>query len=185
MKRISAILIILILMFSMFAMAEENTYVGLKKCKMCHKGEKKGEVYEKWLAGPHSKAYTSLASEKSHEVYASLGKTGDPQQDPECLKCHITGFGGDSLTVSKLDINNGVTCEACHGAGSGYWKKKTMQDREMAIAGGMIADPLAGCVTCHNEESPTYKPFEVEERWAEIKHERPEVSEEENSTSDK
>ena len=35
-------------------------YIGVKKCKMCHKGEKKGEVFEKWEKSTHAKAFETL-----------------------------------------------------------------------------------------------------------------------------
>lgn len=162
-----------LLVFACTALAQDHEYTSLSKCKMCHKGEKKGAIYEQWEAGPHAKAFESLAGEKAKEVYAELGKTGDPQQDPDCLRCHVTGYGeADSLTAA-LDPAEGVTCQACHGAGGDYYKKSIMEDRDASIANGMTADPKAGCVLCHNEESPTYKAFDAEERWAEIAHQVP------------
>ena len=42
---------------------DASLYVGVKSCKMCHKGEAKGDQFGKWEAGPHAKAYTMLAGE--------------------------------------------------------------------------------------------------------------------------
>ncbi len=151
----------------------EHKFAGTKKCKMCHKGAKKGEIFEKWAASSHAKAYTVLGEAAAKEVYTKLGKEGNPQEDPACLKCHATGHGLDSTLVAKVVIENGVTCESCHGAGGDYWKKKVMVDHDASVAAGMVADPKAGCVKCHNEESPTFKEFDFAKKWELIKHAKP------------
>ncbi len=150
--------------------ADEHKFVGLKKCSMCHKGEKKGNIAEIWQASAHANAFKTLGEPKALEVYMKLGKSGNPQADPACLKCHTTGHGGDSTIVAKLAIENGVTCESCHGAGGDYWKIPVMKNHDKAVANGLNAAPKDGCVKCHNKENPTYKPFKFEERWEKIKH---------------
>ena len=171
--RVLTVVSLAVFLVAVAVFAGDYAYTGLGKCKLCHKGTRNGEIYEKWEAGPHAKAFTTLGSEAAATVYAGLGKSDNPQEDPDCLRCHVTGYGcADSLTA-KVDPSDGVTCEACHGAGSGYYKKSIMEDREAAIANGLNPDPKAGCVRCHNEESPTYKPFNVDERWLVIAHEVP------------
>ena len=174
MKHLSIILVFGLLLFVAIGFAGDHAYTGLKKCKMCHKGEAKGNIYETWEASLHAKAFTALGEDKAKEVYTKLGKEGNPQEDPACLKCHVTGFGADSSLVTKVIYEDGITCEACHGAGGDYWKKTIMEDTEQAVANGMVADPKTGCVNCHNEESPTYQEFKFEERWEKIKHGLPE-----------
>jgi len=164
--------ILLIALFAVVSFAGDHAYLKINKCKMCHKGTKGNMIFEKWSEGPHAKAFATLAGEKSLEVYAKLGKTGNPQEDAECLKCHVTGFGEDAALTADLDPANGVECQACHGAGGDYWKKTVMMDHDLAVTNGLIANPKEGCVKCHNEESPTFKGFNVEERWAEIAHEK-------------
>ena len=66
-----------------------------------------------------------------------------------------------------------MQCELCHGAGSAF--KSVMKDKEKAIAAGLtdFKDNAAiekVCKTCHNEKSPSYKPFKFKEMWAKIKH---------------
>ncbi len=152
----------------------EHEYAGLKKCKLCHRGEKNGMIFEKWESGPHAKAFETLGGEAAMEAYAKLGHEGSPQEDPACLKCHVTGYGKDSTLTEDVVMENGIACESCHGAGGDYWKKSIMEDREKSIANGMIAEPNTTCVTCHNEESPTYKEFKFEEFWEKISHSLPE-----------
>jgi len=177
MKQFLIVLGILFLVSSIALTGDVHKFAGMKKCKMCHKGEKKGLIYEKWTESAHAKAYTALGEDAAKEVYTRLGKTGNPQEDPECLKCHVTGYGLDSTATAKLLITEGITCETCHGAGGDYWKKTVMVDRDAAIAAGMTAAPKEQCITCHNEKSPTFKEFNFEERWAKIAHSRPKTEE--------
>ncbi|MCB2211215.1 cytochrome C554 [bacterium] len=172
---------ILILLLAIFVVgaysadvfAQDHAFIGAKKCGMCHKGEKKGMILEKWEEGPHAKAYETLATDEAKAIATEKG-LGNPQEAAECLKCHVTGHGMDASLTADLDMANGISCEACHGAGADYKSMKIMKDREASIAAGMVAAPKEGCVSCHNEESPTYKPFVLEEYWAEIEHGLPE-----------
>ncbi len=50
-----------------------------------------------------------------------------------------------------------------------------MEDHAKSVAAGMTeyADEAAiekQCITCHNEESPTYKEFDFKKMWAKIAH---------------
>ncbi len=152
----------------------QRKYVGVGKCKTCHKKPEQGEQYQKWLEGPHAKAYESLASEKALE-YAKERGIEDPQSAPECLKCHVTAYNVDPQFLGKkYKKTDGVGCESCHGAGGDYYKKKTMK----AIMRGEITPESVGliipdekvCVECHNEDSPAFKGFDFEKYKADIAH---------------
>jgi hypothetical protein len=108
-------------------------YVGPKKCKACH-----FELHKVWAESKHGKNYSVLQ--------------GSEKTNPECLKCHTTGYGKPSGFTSidaTPDLAN-TTCEACHGPGSahveaakdvpdkGDWDKKINKS------------PGAACVSCHN-----------------------------------
>ena len=156
--------------------AAENKFVGTKTCAMCHKAKDKGEAFVIWQKSVHANAYKTLESEASKKIAKEKGLSKPPAESPECLKCHVTG-GGVAKNVDKtFDMKEGVTCEACHGAGSGY---KTLhskaENKAKAVAAGMIADDAAEktCVTCHNQESPTFKGFKFAEFWAKIEHKLP------------
>ncbi len=174
MRLVLAGLLTLLMGLMVFASGEQHPYAGTKKCKMCHKGEKKNFVYDVWAESKHAKAYATLATDEAKKIYEDLGHTGSPQEDDDCLKCHIPGVGMDTTYTAKVVLENGVNCESCHGAGNDYKKKSIMEDREMAISLGLIADPKAVCITCHNEEAPTYKGFNYDEAWEKIKHSLPE-----------
>ncbi len=158
------------------AFAEDATYIGAKKCKMCHKKPEQGEQFGKWEKGPHAGAYASLASEASVAKGKELGLAAPPQESPECLKCHATAFAViDDLANQKIALEEGVSCESCHGAGSAYKKKKTMQGiRTGEIDGatvGLIEPTEEVCLNCHIEEgNPFHKEFIFAERVKEVAH---------------
>ncbi len=178
MKRISGVLTILfvaalVVTFSTPADAEP-AYVGAKGCKMCHASSKRGAQYKVWEGTKHAQAYESLASDKAREVASARG-IDNPQESPECLKCHVTGYGADAaLFEDSYSKEEGVGCESCHGPGKDYKKTKIMKDVEVAKANGLILPGEEVCKKCHNEESPFYKPFDFAERFEQIAHPRPE-----------
>jgi hypothetical protein len=138
--------------------AQDHKYAGAKKCKTCHKKEPIGNQFGSWEKTKHAKAWSTLESEKAKEWAAEAG-VADPQADEKCVKCHVTGHGvPDTLKRTSFKIEDGVQCEACHGAGNDYRKKKVMIDRDQAIAKGLIAEPEKTCLDCHNDESPAWDP---------------------------
>lgn len=152
----------------------QRSFVGVGKCKTCHKTESQGEQYPIWLEGPHAKAYEVLAGDEAKAFAAEKG-IEDPQTAAECLKCHVTAYGvAAELLGTKYAASDGVGCESCHGAGGDYYKKKTM----VAITTGEIEAPSVGlvipteetCLVCHNEESPTFEGFVFEEMLEKIAH---------------
>lgn len=151
-----------------------HTYVGVKKCSMCHKAESKGNQYGQWLSTKHSKAYATLATPEAQETAKKAGVSGNPQEAPECLRCHVTGYGKDSSVFGQGFVKeDGVQCEACHGAGGDYWSITVMKDKAKAIEAGLIMPTKEVCVSCHNEESPNYKEFNFDEFYKKIAHPKP------------
>lgn len=173
------------LVASGFMVASSADFVGVKSCKMCHKKAETGNQFGIWEAGSHAKAYAALATE---EAKAAAKKAGvdDPQKSGKCLKCHSTAYNGtETVQSDKVTVEEGVSCESCHGAGSGYKSKETMESREKCIAGGMVHPATKSCEKCHNAESPTWNPeryttkdgkkvgFDVEQAFEKIKHPNP------------
>jgi len=150
-------------------MAQNFKYIGDSTCKMCHVKPATGEQYNVWLKGPHAGAMKTLASEESKKIAAEKG-IADPTTDPACIKCHSTVGGVDAKLVASAKMDEGVSCESCHGPGSMYKGASVMKNRELAMTKGMILPTEEVCKTCHNEESPTYKPFNYDEKVAEIAH---------------
>ena len=160
--------------------------VSVKKCAMCHKKDAKGNQYAKWQSMGHSKAYERLATDEAKAVGAELG-IDDPQSSGACLKCHSTAYYfTEELQTTEVSLENGVSCQSCHGPGADYKKKSVMESREESIANGMVYPAKEkSCTLCHNDTSPTWKPdrytlsdgtktgFDVEQAYEKIKHERP------------
>ncbi|HQH73102.1 MAG TPA: multiheme c-type cytochrome, partial [bacterium] len=59
--------------------ADKIAFVGASKCKMCHNLKKFGMFYDDWMQEKHAKAMDVLKDEE--------------KKNPECLKCHTTGYG--------------------------------------------------------------------------------------------
>ena len=169
MKRIQ--MLIFVLLFTMIAAASswaQHEYVGVKSCKMCHKGEKKGMIYETWEANKHAKATEALVAKGE-------------EKNPTCLECHSTGYGegGYDPEAENAEKFAGVQCEACHGPGGDYKKMSIMKDREASIANGLIVPTEETCVQCHNASYHEDMEFDFGTAWEQIKHEVPEAEAEE------
>jgi len=149
--------------------AEE--YAGAKKCRMCHM-----KIHKIWLTTGHSKAFETLKPGIKPEIKkkAGLDLQKDYTADASCLACHTTG--NDALRP-------GIQCESCHAPGKGYtraiimnkkkWKADPDKQRKLALEAGLIVAPDESyCKTCHNEKSPTFKPFDFKTRYEEIKHKK-------------
>ncbi len=120
----------------------KHAFVGAKKCKICHK---KSGIHASWLETKHAKAWDMLSDEQ--------------KKKEDCVKCHSTG------TTAKGVFLEGVQCEACHGAGADYKKKSIMQDREKAVAAGLIMPEAKDCLVCHEnvpEEFRAKEKFDYE-----------------------
>lgn len=105
----------------------EATYLGADKCKMCHMKQ-----HTSYMKMKHAKAIETLSAEE--------------QKKPECVKCHVTGYGktGGFESMEKTPKLAGVQCEACHGAGSLHMKS-TKEDKKKTINGKGI-----DCRECHS-----------------------------------
>jgi len=166
-----------VLCFAVSGVLAQNKYIGTKMCGACHKQAKTGEAYTIWAKSPHANAFKTLQSEKANEIAKAKGLKVPAAEAAECLECHVTG-GGTAENVDKtFKMEEGVTCEACHGAASGY---KTLhskpENKEKAVKAGLIRGDASKeelCVTCHNEKSPTFKGFKMEEYWKKIAHQLP------------
>ena len=161
----------------MTAMAEEKAehgYVGSQSCKMCHKKEEKGAQWQKWEASPHAHDYQTLLTDESKKICAEMGIKEAPEKADQCLKCHVTAHGvKPELLGKKYVVEEGVGCESCHGPAAD-WKLKHMKDPATAKTLGLqVPSDAKMCMACHNEESPTYKPFKYEEKLAKIAHPNP------------
>ncbi len=153
---------------------------------MCHKKADTGNQYGKWQSLGHAKAYEMLSGEEAKAVAAKLN-IENPQTSGQCLQCHSTAyFFSTERKSEEVTLEEGVSCQSCHGPGADYKKKSIMQSLEQSIAGGMIHPAKEkSCTLCHNDTSPTWKAdrytlpsgektgFDVTQAYEKIKHERP------------
>jgi hypothetical protein len=155
----ASILVLCVFTLTLLVSAADFTYVGISKCKMCHKGAAKGEVFEKWEKSPHANAFAVL-------------KAKGEDKNPKCLECHVTGFNAGGYKVGDATAVNfeGVQCECCHGPGSAYKSLSIMKDKKQALANGLVEPNEALCKKCHNPKSPTFKGFNFAEAVKKINH---------------
>lgn len=160
--------------------------VSIKKCAMCHKKESKGNQYGKWQQMKHAHAYELLGTDEAKAVGKKMG-IDNPQASGKCLKCHSTAyFFTEEIQTQEVAVENGVSCQSCHGPGADYKKKSIMQDHDAAVAAGLVYPAKEkSCVRCHNDTGPTWDPkrytlpdgstsgFDVKQAYEKIKHELP------------
>jgi hypothetical protein len=164
---------------AMAASGGDYTYVGVKSCKMCHNKADTGAQFKVWSESAHAKAFASLATPESKAKAKEMG-IDDPQKDPKCLKCHVTGYAVASDSTQKVVMEDGVTCESCHGPGSGY---KSMKVMKAITAGetkpetvGLIMPDEKTCLGCHVAEgNPFHKEFKYDEYVKKIAHPDPTI----------
>lgn len=132
------------LAISVSSYAQGAKYIGANGCKMCHNKPEKGAQHAQWLKTTHSKAYSKLDE---------AGK-----KNPDCLKCHSTAGSVNKSLIATLKVEEGVSCESCHGPGSMYKTAAIMKSREQSIAKGMIIPTEATCKACHTGKKPEGHP---------------------------
>jgi mono/diheme cytochrome c family protein len=154
-----------------------NQYVGAQACKNCHSAESKGSQQGKWTESKHAKTFELLATPAAKEVGAKVGVT-DPQKSEKCLPCHVTAHGAPAAEIRRgFKPELGVQCESCHGPGGNHIKARMAAAAEQTDAYVAIpkteitGDPgVKACNECHNEKSPTFKPFCFADRREKIEH---------------
>ncbi len=145
------------------------TFTGADGCKKCH-----FKQHASWKKTGMAKTFESLKPDAAAEkkTAAGLDPKADYTKDPKCLKCHATGYGAESgypapptagaactpAEEERAKLNQGVTCEACHGPGSLYgpYKKDHPNFKFEEIAKlGAVMPTAETCMPCHVKECPT------------------------------
>lgn len=138
--------------------SDPGGFTGSAACGACHHGPDHGHQYDVWRRTPHARAWAVLSTPRALELAREMNVSGDPQQSQACLKCHAPGPHADE----------GVGCEACHGAGRKYSTDAIMRDPAAARAAGLRPVSLNDCARCHN---PAHgKTFNAAEAWKKIAH---------------
>ena len=104
-------------------------------------------------SGAHSRAWRVLAEPRSRAIAQRLG-IGEATSAPMCLGCHATP--ASAPRGARFQTSDGVGCEACHGAASGWLSSHYAVGASHAanVSRGMV--PLdnpkaraAVCLDCH------------------------------------
>jgi hypothetical protein len=148
------------------------TFVGADGC-VCHKNPERGDQYHKWLKDdPHARSYVTLASDKAKAIAKEMG-IENAQKSEKCLKCHSTAATLKPEQLSgTMPVEEGISCEGCHGAGSNFKKLNIMSNYALAISNGLIPlkkpeERKALCGQCHNKDMPkaVYKEIDLVKSW--------------------
>ena len=135
--------------------AEADHYVGSQACQECH-----APCYAVWQKSAHLRSLEVLRPRNN-------------QYDPECLPCHVLGYGASDGYVSeeKTPLLACVQCESCHGRGAKH--VEAHKAGEAPMVSSLRAVTPNTCIKCHDEENSenfTYAGF-----WPRIKHSDPEL----------
>jgi len=145
-------------------------YVGAAVCRGCHRGAEHGHQDVKWLRSRHAHAYWRLAADWAlflARLRPHNADVTDPRRDERCLLCHVAGAQNpDSLYAGTYRLEEGVSCEACHGPGSEYVDPEVMADRASFLAAGGVVPDERTCRGCHRADDP----FDFAGMWAKIAH---------------
>ena len=167
MKRNGGLTILATVALAALAAGRNFTYVGAKKCQICHRTDAQGRQFPIWEASKHSLSFKVLTSPQAVDA-ARLTGIENPAEEAFCLECHAPLSGEEEEIKAE-----GVTCEACHGPGSEYKQLSVMQDRAEAVQKGLILQGTieaikASCLKCH--ENAHGMTFDFAARWDKIRH---------------
>jgi hypothetical protein len=135
-------------------------FVGATGCQSssCHggAGEKRSQ-YITWLRHDfHTKAYAILGNARSARIAETVGG-GEPATNARCTVCHAP-FQTIAQTrfASAVRVDEGVSCESCHGAAGPWLRGHTRPDWTYAtrVTAGMhdlrnLYVRANACVACH------------------------------------
>jgi len=118
-------------------------FLGEKNCRRCHEAE-----YQMYSSQDHARAFATLTKNQR-------------DSSPECLPCHVVGYGqpgGFATKQATPDLVN-VQCENCHGMG-------TQHPDHGAVNAAVVGPDV--CLSCHtHEQNPN---FDYEEALKHIVH---------------
>jgi Cytochrome c554 and c-prime len=140
-------------------------YIGVAQCANsgCHGSTlplKETRVlqneYYTWLdADRHAKAYAVLFNNLSARIAKNMRLKKRAYEEKLCLDCHSTNLPA-SQVAGRIDPEDGVQCEACHGPAGGWRAEHTQAGwtHQQSVERGMIdlrALPVRAhtCHRCH------------------------------------
>ena len=106
----------------------------------------------------HARAYQVLSNDVSVRMGKILGLKTPPSENQKCLACHALAVAPEQRAQS-FEIDDGVSCENCHGPASGWlgphtvkgWEAKSAEEKDKL--GMRVLTDLAvrshTCLHCH------------------------------------
>jgi hypothetical protein len=118
---------------------------GDKACKKCHE-----EDCRDLRKSKHLTAWKTLETKGAHV-------------DPDCQRCHTTGYGlpGGFSSIRGTAAMTNVGCEACHGPSQAHAAKTSVHTPYFAQA-------KDHCTGCHDRENSPK--FDYDKYWEKIRH---------------
>ena len=132
--------------------SEIPLYVGREACLECHEVNRTGPPCAVPAVPEHLRAYAALSRPAAPHIAFLSGIAGPPEESLVCLGCHSTGAdAGPRWTRSTFRVEDGVQCEACHGAGSLHVdaRRSDSAGRSSASLPALSGALDATCRTCH------------------------------------
>jgi hypothetical protein len=142
-----------------------GTFVGSVGCKSssCHggAGEKRSQYFTWSRKDFHTKAFTVLLDSRSARIAESLG-IPTAQASARCTVCHSPLQSvAPSRVIQSFHPDEGVSCETCHGAASGWLRGHTRKDwtYNTRVGAGMrdlrsLYVRATACAACHQSLAP-------------------------------
>lgn len=142
-----------------------GTFVGSTGCKSssCHggAGEKRSQYFTWSQKDFHTKAQTVLVNARSQRIAESVG-AGPAEASARCTVCHSPFQSvAPSRLTSTARPDEGVSCETCHGAASGWLRGHTRKDwtYNTRVGAGMrdlrsLYVRATACAACHQVLEP-------------------------------
>jgi hypothetical protein len=140
-------------------------YVGVASCANsgCHGSTEplnatrvlQNEYYT-WLNHDrHAGAYNVLFNQLSARIAKNMRLRKHAYEEALCLDCHTTNVPA-SAVEGRVDVEDGIQCEVCHGPASGWRAEHTEEGwtHEQSVARGMIdlrriSARAQVCTACH------------------------------------
>ena len=126
-------------------MPRDFAVAGTDTCQECH-----ADDCSLWRKSKHALAWTAL-------------KQKNAQFDPDCQRCHTTGYGlpGGFASVRSGGRLTDAGCENCHGPSKAHVKNPN-------VLTAYYAQAKDRCISCHDRENSPE--FNYDKYWAQIVH---------------
>ena len=113
--------------------------------------------YSIWAAqDKHARAYSVLSNSVSLRMAKILGLPDAPNKSDRCLNCHALNVKPELRAQTFQSIDDGVSCENCHGPAVGWLGPHTVKNwtHEQSLRVGMydtrdLVKQSERCLSCH------------------------------------